>query len=224
MSPGPTFVHAGNYCGRFAAGWFGEPQNSFSNASFVAAALIGYVMWRRSRRGDLPGLALVVLAGSVGIGSYIFHSHPTPSTLQIDLIPIQVFSLSVVVFGCRRWFAARWPLTIGVVVLFGLANYEWARLVRGVLGGGAGHLLRLAAIAGCGGWLALRPATRRSGHFLLAAAATYTAAITVRAFDVPSCAAFPLGLHWVWHLIQGATVGFLLAAALTAAGARTCAP
>lgn len=213
---GSTIDAIGNYCGRFDAGWLGEPQNSFTNASFLVAAAIAFAMWRRAGARDWPALVLIAMAAAVGVGSFIFHSHPTHATLPIDLIPIQVFTLCVVAFGARRWIAAGWLLTAFIVVLFGAANVAWGRIAHGVLGGGGHHLFALAAIAICGAWLVRRPPTRRSGRFLLVASGTYAVAIAVRAFDIPICGSFPLGLHWLWHLIQGATVGLLLAAALAA--------
>lgn len=208
-------AHVGNYCGRTALGWWGEPQNSLTNLGFVIAAAVAFVRWRRAPL-DGPKLYLIVNAALIGVGSYIFHSDPLPRTLPIDLIPIQVFVLAFASFAARRFLAWGWPATLALVPALLVGGIAWGRLVQGVLGGGAGHLLGLAGIVWCGSWLAMRtdPDRRRAGKILLAAAATYSIAIGVRALDQPLCAAFPFGLHWLWHSIQGVTVGLLLDAAI----------
>jgi hypothetical protein len=49
---------------------------------------------------------------------------------------------------------------------------------------------------------------------LLVAAGTLVVALLFRAIDLPLCATFPYGMHWVWHVFTGATVGILLFTAI----------
>jgi hypothetical protein len=213
MTPS-TIDPIGNYCGRFDASWLGEPLNSFSNVAFVIAAAIALRAWQRGRAEDRDpaALALIILAAAIGAGSFVFHSHPTHETLPIDLIPIQIFGLAYAAYVVRRMFGASWPVTIATTAAFGLATARWQRALRGVLGGAAGHGLSAAAIAIAGAMLSRRGDPR--GRHLLAAACSYAIALGFRAIDLPICTSFPLGVHWVWHVVQGVTVGLLLSAAV----------
>jgi predicted alpha/beta hydrolase len=42
----------GHYCGRFAPGLLGEPQNSLSNLVFVIGAVYAWQVWRARGAGD----------------------------------------------------------------------------------------------------------------------------------------------------------------------------
>jgi hypothetical protein len=212
------YWHVGNYCGRTGPGFWDEPLGVWSNVAFLIGAAIALRAYLRAGGGDGAVRALIVLGAAIGAGSFVFHAHPTPRTLPIDLIPIQVFGIAYVWFGTRRYLGARPTTTVAAVLGFVAATMLWNRaLGPGVLGGAASHAPSVAALVGCGAWLAARADARdrRVGRRLLAAATTYTIALVVRALDQPLCADVPYGLHWVWHAIQGVTVGILLHTAAT---------
>ena len=94
MTPSTAVTHIGYYCGRFGPGFWGEPLNSLSNLGFVFGAVLALRFWRSSPSRDPWQLFLFALAASIGVGSFIFHSHPNPATLLIDLVPIQIFGLA----------------------------------------------------------------------------------------------------------------------------------
>src|SRR6266705_198942 len=94
MVPANATDSVGYYCGRLGPGLLGEPLNSFSNLAFVLVALLAWQLWRPSSARDRWQLLLIALAAFIGIGSFIFHGHPTADTLPIDLVPIQVFGLA----------------------------------------------------------------------------------------------------------------------------------
>lgn len=99
--PPTTAVHTiGFYCGRHGSGFFDEPQNSFSNAAFLIGALLAYRAWRESGSSDKFLVVWVLMLAAIGIGSFVFHSFPSPATLYVDRVPIQVYTLAVV--GCQN--------------------------------------------------------------------------------------------------------------------------
>jgi hypothetical protein len=129
-----------------------------------------------------------------------------------------VFGIAYVWFGTRRYFGARPTTTVVAVLAFVGAGMLWNRaLGPGVLGGAASHAPSVVALLVCGAVLATRADARdrRVGRLLLTAAATYTLALVVRALDLPLCEDVRYGLHWVWHAIQGVTIGILLHTAVT---------
>ncbi len=98
MVPANATDSVGYYCGRLGPGLLGEPLNSFSNLAFVLGALLAWQLWRSSSARDRWQLLLIALAAFIGIGSFIFHGHPTADTLPIDLVPIQVFGLAALAY------------------------------------------------------------------------------------------------------------------------------
>jgi len=208
------------YCGRFDASWSGEILNSASNISFVIAAALGLVMWCAGARRELAVLGLILATLGIGVGSFVFHSHPTAGTRIVDLVSIHVFAFGVIGFAARRWLGLSWPVTLATAASFAAVARGWEHLVGSALHGAATHALSLAVLAAIGAWLVRDPRSHGIGRRLLSAAGWYAAALAVRAMDVPMCKTLPIGVHWIWHLLLGATVGHLLAAACETSAAR----
>jgi hypothetical protein len=82
----------------------------------------------------------------------------------------------------------------------------------GALAGGGGYLPLLVALALLGGWLATRPGAERraAGRDHLIAGASFAMALVFRTIDLPACASFPSGTHFLWHLLTGLTIALLL--------------
>lgn len=204
-----TVSAVGHYCGRFEPGFFGEPLNSFSNVAFVVGAAVAWHAWRRNATRDPWQLLLFALAASIGVGSFIFHSMPTPVTLMVDLVPIQVFGLTFLAYACVRYLGLSIPATLGIAICFFFIRQGWIiAMPRGALGGGITHIPSLVAVLGVGGWLVHR--RMRLGWFLLGAGTSYVAALLIRSWDLYLCSSLPLGVHWVWHLLTALTTSLLV--------------
>src|SRR5215212_7096443 len=55
------------------------------------AAWAAWVLARRTGTLSAGVRVLIVLAASVGIGSILWHTYPTPLTLILDIVPILIF-------------------------------------------------------------------------------------------------------------------------------------
>lgn len=204
-----TFSWFGYYCGRYHEGFAGELQNSLSNFAFLIAAALGFLIWRSSPVRDRFQLVLIALVALIGAGSFTFHSHPDPVTLQIDLIPIQVFGLAALFYLARReFYLPIWKATLVIIAFFALRE-AWGMMVpRGALGGGVSHVPTVLLLTGTGSWLIYH--SRRIGLYLLIAAGLYCVALLARTADVAACASIPLGFHWLWHLATASVAGVVL--------------
>ena len=78
------------------------------------------------------------------------------------------------------------------------------------IGGSTGYLPPLGALLVVGLWLHAR--AHPAGTWLLAAAGLFAVSLTFRALDGPLCAAWPIGTHFLWHMLNGAVLGLLLVA------------
>jgi len=209
MSPANAIQAVGYYCGRLGPGFFGEPLNSFSNLAFVLGAAGAWSIWRSSQERDSWQLLLFVLAALIGVGSFVFHSHPTPETLLVDLVPIQVFGLAALAYVCLRYIGLRTALTVAIALGFLVLRQAWLVVMpRGALGGGVTHIPSLVAL------LVIAVALMRKGsplsRYLFAACGAYLAAIFVRSWDLYLCPAFPFGVHWVWHVLTAVATSLIV--------------
>src|SRR5262245_694631 len=196
MTPANPVDGVGYYCGRFGPGFFGEPLNSFSNLAFIIGAVLAWHAWRSKPDRDPWQLLLFVLAAIVGVGSFVFHSHPTAATLLIDLVPVQVFGLAALAYACLRYLGLRTATTVALAIGFFALRQGWIAVApRGALGGGITHIPSLLALLATG--VVLMRKRVPLGRYVLAACVSYVAALFVRSWDLPLCDVFPYGLHWV---------------------------
>lgn len=209
MIPASPVDKVGYYCGRFAPGFFGEPQNSFTNLAFIAGAVFAWYVWRKQKDRDRWQLPLFALAGSIGVFSFIFHSVPTRLTLQLDLLPIQLFGLAYLAYIGRCYLRLSWPALIVLLVGFFLARQLWIGITpRGALGGGISHVPAVAGIFFLG--LVLLKRGIGPGRCLIAAGGVYVLALFVRAWDLYLCPIVPFGVHWLWHILTALAAGLLI--------------
>ena len=204
-----SLQRVGYYCGRSGEGFWGEPQNSLSNLAFILVAALAFTVWRKSETRDPWQLLLICLAGLIGVGSYVFHSLPGPSTLRLDLIPIQIFGLAALLYLLRaKFLLPLWSALLAVAGFF-LLRQGWIIVApRGTLGGAITHVPTVVLLALCGSWLSKRGDPL--GRYLFAATGLYGLAILARSLDVAFCQSFPFGFHWLWHCLTAAVTGAIL--------------
>ena len=191
------------YCERTDFSYWSEPVNAVTNAAFVIAAL--YV-WPKTK--GLPlGRLLVGILGAIGVGSFLWHTHATGWASLADVLPILLFIL-VYIFAATRDFLGAPPLVAGVVTL---AFFPFAFGFRAVFGGvipGANALYASVAvlILAYGLWLRRRPV----GRGLMIGAAILCASLGFRMADDAVCASFSVGSHFMWHILNGIMLGWMI--------------
>ncbi|MEL7276734.1 MAG: hypothetical protein AAGK98_09685 [Pseudomonadota bacterium] len=71
------FEQVDSYCERTDFTFWSEPLNAITNAAFLIAALVVFLILRREGRMD-PGLGLsLAILTAIGIGSFLFHTFAT---------------------------------------------------------------------------------------------------------------------------------------------------
>lgn len=201
------------YCERLGPGLLAEPVNAATNAAFLVAA---WFAWREAKaRGapDAPTRILVGLVVLIGTGSGLFHTFATGWARVLDEVPILLFQLVYLwTYGRRALGLPRWAAA-GIVAAY-LAAALYCR--------GFGHLLNgsLVYAPAVAATLALGAVHWRrqfqSRFALLGASIVLVVAIGFRTLDAALCEAFPLGTHFLWHLLVAA-VAYLCLRALVRA-------
>jgi hypothetical protein len=194
------------YCERLGPGYWAEPVNALTNAAFVIAALI---MWRRAA-GQPMAQAMAVALAAIGVGSWLFHTHANRLTGLADVAAIAVFIL-LYLFAASRDFLGLKPWQAGLATLaflpYAAATVPlWAMLPG--LGSSAGYA-PVPVLILFYAWLLRRraPATARG---LVAGAAILIVSLTFRTLDEPLCGAFPLGTHFLWHVLNAVMLGWMI--------------
>jgi len=200
------------YCERLHAGFWAEPANALTNLAFFAAALIALRAARARGRLDGATLTLIALTFAVGTGSFLFHTFAQRWAGAADVIPILLFILAYFGLAIWRFFGARAAeaaaLTLGFLLFASGLRAAAASALPPALSPAIGYLPALVALAACGGLLALR--RHPAAGWLLVAAAVFTLSLTFRSLDQRLCAVWPLGTHFMWHILNGVVLGVLL--------------
>lgn len=212
-------MQGSNYCERLDGTFWAEPLNAVSNAAFLLAALLAFLLLRRQGRRDRPVETLTALVAIIGVGSFLFHTMPQRWTLLADVVPIQLFALCYFGLALNRFLGLS-PLVAAIGALlflaacFALASVLSPLLPAGMRGsaGYAGFLLGLFGVA-----LAarLRGAGATAARIAVAGL-VFAASLTFRSLDSVLCGAVAFGLHWGWHLLNGLLLHLLLRAAILA--------
>lgn len=208
------------YCERTSAAYWAEPVNALTNLSFVLAAL--WAAFEARKRGLTQPILwiLIGMAGLIGVGSYLFHTHANRWSELADTLPIWSFVGLFVLTAMHHvggMPVARVIRVAGIIVvavaltIWLLASGEGADATAHAadpLNGSGQYAPALLALLVFSffTWKRRDPA----GPWIWAATATFLVSLTFRTLDVAVCATFPLGTHFLWHLLNGLMVGLLL--------------
>jgi hypothetical protein len=194
------------YCERTSAAYWAEPVNAVTNLAFLIAALL---VWRRT--GGLPlARALCVVLAAIGVGSYLFHTHANRLTAAMDVTPILLFIL-IYIYAATRDFLGLggwrpWVAVAAFLPYAALTVPVFAAVLP--LGSSAAYapvpvlILAYAAVL----WRR-RPETARG---MALGALILFVSLTFRTLDGPLCDALPLGTHFLWHVLNGLMLGWMI--------------
>lgn len=186
------------YCERLDAGWWAEPVNALTNLAFVIAGLI--IVRHRQHPGPVLGWLMV----TIGIGSFLFHTHANRLTGLIDVTFIGVYLATYAWLWPRIvWHKGAMPQALSVaslatfIVLATLLNQvierAWPEVPPGVYTGAWLYVMTLAILCN-----RRQPAART---WLWITAGLFLGSLTARQLDMPLCPVTG-GTHWLWHVLN----------------------
>ena len=190
-----------------------EPVNALSNAAFLIAAVLALRLWRRGDREDWPALALIIVVAAVAVGSFVFHTVATRAAILADVIPIAVFIYGYLLLALVRFLHLRVIVAAAIVVAFAAGAQALSALAPPrLLNGSVGYLPALTAL------IAVALTAREQGmrRSLGLAALVFAISLAFRTADMAMCPQFPLGSHFVWHILNAVVLYVLLRTAITA--------
>ena len=199
------FEQVDGYCERTDFSYWSEPINAATNLAFIIAAL---VLWRRSTGVPMARVLSVILFAT-GLGSFLFHTHATLWASVADVVPIGIFILTYLFVVNRDmvpmggWlaalatalfipFAAVLVPVLNQIPFIAISNFYWTVPI----------LLALYAVL-------LRRKPGIAQGFLIGAA-LLCLSIAIRSLDEILCDVIPVGTHFVWHLLNGVMLGWMI--------------
>lgn len=197
------------YCERLDPGFWAEPINAATNLSFILAALFCWAMLGGKHDRGARVLTLILLA--IGVGSFLFHTFATRWAGIADVAPITAFILIYVYLATTRFFdLPRWAGAAAVVAWFPYSYaVTWAvQSSVGSLNGSVAYAPVPLLILGYAAVLFFRD--RAIARGLAIGAGLLILSLFFRTIDNAVCPGLPLGTHFLWHILNGILLGWLI--------------
>jgi hypothetical protein len=198
--------HVDGYCERLAPGLWAEPVNALTNLAFLVAA---GVMWRRCA-GLVWGRALAIVLAAIGVGSGLFHTFANPLAGTLDVAPIVGFILLYVFLASRDFLRLRPWASLGLALGF----IPYALVLAPVFGALPGFSVSAfywpVPVLILGYAWALRGRAPATARGLAVGAGLLCLSLATRSADMALCAAWPVGTHFLWHLLNAAMLGWMI--------------
>jgi hypothetical protein len=199
------------YCERTDPSFWAEPFNALTNGAFLIAAALAFVLWRQRGDRDPATLSLIIVTAVIGIGSFAFHTLATKGAVLLDVIPIALFVYGYLFLALRRFLRLQLLATIGILSAFIVASKGLSYAVPpDFLNGSTDYLPPLTALIAVG----ILIGSNRVGSSILLAAAVFLVSLVFRTIDRGVCGVFPIGTHFIWHLLNAGVLYILLRTAI----------
>lgn len=187
------------YCERLQPGLWDEPINAISNLAFFIAA---WASWRLAKRLKVwlhSVKLLVYLMIAIGIGSSLFHTFATRWASLLDIIPIVMFQLFYLWVYTRRIMKLASAMSVILIVVLLISSLVSRQIL--VLNGSLIYVPAFLYLFGLGIYHFREQ--KQSRFILLVGAGIFVLALFLRTIDQAICGIFPLGTHFLWHLLNG---------------------
>lgn len=199
------------YCERTSVGFWAEPLNAISNLSFVIAGIYG--LFNYTKKQSLWLLVLSLLAISVGIGSFLFHTFANRWSHLADIIPIGIFMATFIGFTANKVFKQSALKTL----MYSIAFIVLSALVekfqpRHLLNGSLGYTHGITALIILSYYLRVN-SHRLASHFSWASV-IFATSLIFRTIDHNVCSWLSVGTHFLWHTFNGLLMYVLLKAVI----------
>jgi len=188
------------YCERLGPGLWAEPVNAVTNAAFLVAALMAYLLARREDALDWRSGLLIALIAAMGIGSTLFHTFAQLWAMIADVLPILLYQMVFLYFYTNRIIGLKHRWCAALLVVFFLSLQGAMALPREWLNGTLEYAPALLFVFGLGLWHWRHAARER--YALLGAALVFVASMSFRSIDMAVCETVPLGTHFLWHILN----------------------
>lgn len=193
-----------HYCERNGVGLWAEPLNAISNLAFLLAAI--WIL-RHLARDDTPGrrpydlYLLAALLALIGAGSLLWHTLARPWSEWADIIPILLFiSVYLLAYLMRIARMSAGMAVPGLVIFQSLNAAVQFGLPPHWLNGSMFYLPAFLVLLGFS--VHTRYLGLPQARDFLTGTAVFGLSLGLRSVDLVLCGVWPLGTHFLWHLLN----------------------
>lgn len=198
------------YCEKTIFETFFEPANSLSNLGFFVSSFCIYHFLTRSQKSLFHRYYFAIVVLCIAIGSFLWHFYPTKLTVILDSVPIFIFMLSFLIFYsseiAKTRFHSYWMIGFFFVFVPSfsyLANLFVQTFFQTKISS-MGYASVITYFLVLQIYNSFHKKTEISKAILISA--LFGCSIFFRAIDVPICQQFPLGTHFIWHILNSITL------------------
>lgn len=199
------------YCERAGNGLLSEPFNLLSSLAIFVSTYFVYILLKKHSIKSFHYWFLFILLVLVGIGSLLWHSFRNPIALALDAIPIYIFFFTFLYLLLARLTKSKLKvlvLLIGFFAIQVLASNFFPTFLNGTIHHVINGTFSLCLLV----WLYQR--FKNLNRYLLSAFLLYVLAIIFRSIDNSICSIFPIGTHFLWHILNATAAYFAIRALL----------
>lgn len=186
------------YCERIGPELLAEPVNVLTNLAFVLAAWAVWHLARQHQYLNVESWSLIFSSVMIGIGSTLFHSFATNWAQTLDIVSILLFQIIFIWLYLRR-IAYIHPGIVSLVITGFLAIVLFASRFPEMLNGSLLYFPSILALLGFSAYHFKQSSFDRLALF--AASAVFILALILRSIDTAVCHGFPVGTHFLWHML-----------------------
>jgi len=192
-----------------------QPVNTATNiAFFIAGILLTNLYWKTKLKSKWIN-ALIILVFFIGIGSTIWHYSGTKIGKLLDVGPISLFMFLSIYYFLNKILKMSVPKIVFSLIIFGaLSLLSLLIFKEEPFKSSAGYLPALMVLALLT-YLAFKKVNIIFKE-LFYALITFLFAIIFRSIDFAVCNNFPIGTHFLWHILNGIFVYLLVKALIKA--------
>ena len=186
-----------------------EPFNTFSNLIFLALIMYwGLKVYRDPREHQFLALVLPVIGISY-IGGTIYHATRSHEFwLRLDWMPIMFLCGALVIYFIFKLVNSWWQRLFWIIVLLGASFVLRILPLPSDVRISLGYIITAATILVPITWYLIKTKGENLGLVVIAFV-VFGIAIFFRSIDLHQ-KFFPMGTHWLWHLLGGIAVHFLI--------------
>ncbi|MBO0330775.1 hypothetical protein [[Muricauda] lutisoli] len=187
-----------------------EPFNTFSNLIFLALIIHWSIKVYRNP-GQHRFLAWVLpIIGISYVGGTVFHATRSHEFwLRLDWMPIMLLCAALVIYFIFKLVNSWWQRITCIIVLLGTSFLLRILPIPAGMRISLGYVITAATILIPITWYLLKTKGKNMG-LVVTAFLIFSIAVFFRSIDLHQNF-FPMGTHWLWHLLGGIAVHFLIA-------------
>ena len=191
------------YCERASLDLFGEPFNSITNIFFIIAAFLVLRLYQ-----DYISFFSIAF---IGLSSFAFHTYQNSITGLLDILAIIIFMIIYTTKIYKHLIGFNFFYSTITGIFFVIFCYLFGILLRNSIIGTSSfyfpiilHLLFLII------YFKYINVGFNYIKYLIFSTIIFSTSVTLRVVDQAVCNIFPLGTHFLWHILNAIFLFFLI--------------